>query len=113
MRFFSTKSGLATLPDHKGVVFRGTDLPDSVIARLQVGEKFSDAAFMSCSAEAGKQFSGKVQFAVTSKHGKRIDFLSAHELLEVEVLFPPNAKFTILEVEDRAGHKFVRMEEIE
>ena len=59
----------------------------------------TDATFTSSSSATDQAFSGSHQFAIESRTGRDISFLSSRPE-EKEVLFPPGTQFEVL---DRQG----------
>ncbi len=107
---------LATIEDrvHKGNAFRGIEeMPDELVNKLfNVGEPFSDPAFMSSATEESEAFPGDVKLYINSKTAVRIDDISAHPK-EKEVLFKPNTQFIVLDKSKNAsGQWVIRIEEI-
>jgi hypothetical protein len=96
-----TRNGLAALPDFSGPVYRGTEY-FAGLSKYKVGAVIEEAGFTSASYDAGSEFGGSVEFVILSRHGKRIDFLSAFKN-EKEVLFMPGTRFKILERTDEDG----------
>ncbi|THB74177.1 MAG: hypothetical protein D6B28_02495 [Gammaproteobacteria bacterium] len=91
---------LATIEDrvYKGIAFRGIEeMSDELVNKLfNVGEPFSDPAFMSSATEESEAFPGDVKITINSKTAVRIDDISAHPD-EKEVLFKPNTQFLVLD----------------
>ena len=102
-------AGLAVLPDHEGWVYRGTPLPDEAAQQYIVGSTVEEDAFTS-STFGDKAYPGMYQFRILSRHGKRIDFLSAFPE-EKEVLFRPGTKFVVTSREVVDGEVRITMEE--
>lgn len=76
-------SGLANLPDFTGLTLRGTNLPQSVIAKYKVGAIITHVAFTSTSRD--NPWWGNSLLKITSKEGKDVEsisyFPSEHEVL--------------------------------
>jgi SPP1 gp7 family putative phage head morphogenesis protein len=108
---------LRKLPNHQGMVYRGTNLPISVVAEYQKAfdtkTPFLEKAFFSTSQKQTtiKDFQSwdkvagnvEVQFTVYSKTGKLIEQMSKYgtifaETSEAEVLFKPNTTFTVVSI---------------
>ena len=89
-------AALARLPDHVGVVNRGTTLPEAALAKYWPGATVTEEAFTS--ASTGSRFRGPHRFVIHSRHGKWIEPYSAHGH-EKEVLFAAGTRFKVLEVE--------------
>lgn len=115
--------GLAKMPVHKGMVFRGVGLKnvEAIAKQYKVGRVVSEPAFLSTtsSKNVSKLFANSVEesaskqmmFAIKSKTGAQIKGLANPD--EFEVLFRPNTRFRVLEVtKSPAGTTFVTMEEV-
>lgn len=102
-------SALSKLPDYKGVVLRGSNLPVAVEKDYVEGNIVSDLAYMSTSKTI--KYNGKYQFKIHSQSGKYVDAIS-HNKGEEEVLFARNTKFKILKVEAKSDQE-VHVEMIE
>jgi hypothetical protein len=87
------------LPPFEGPTYRGCSLPKNIDDTLQTGGTFRDKAFISSAADLAKAFKGTHQFAIISKSGRDISFVSALSH-EKEILFPPSTKFKVV---DRQG----------
>jgi hypothetical protein len=104
--------GLSRLPAHEGWVHRGVEsLPAEALAKYEIGKTVTEEAFTSSSYEQGAQFTGKVQFNILSKEGRRIDALSRSES-EKEVLFRPNSKFIVTDKIQDGDVVIITMEEV-
>ncbi|RMI29851.1 ADP-ribosyltransferase [Nocardia stercoris] len=86
-------AALSKLPDHSGVVFRGTDLPQSAIDNYVEGQVVTEKQFFSTSSDPNKSFPGNTQFEVISLTGKEISPYSSFP--EDEVLFRSNTNFYV------------------
>lgn len=96
------QSALNKLRDYKGLVKRGTTLPENVLSQYVVGNIVSDPAFLSTGV--GFSFVAEVlEFYILSKTCKYIAPLSALER-EKEVLCLPGTKFKVLA---REGNHFL------
>ncbi|BDT96263.1 hypothetical protein IFM12275_62390 [Nocardia sputorum] len=98
-RIDAINEALAKLPDHNGVVYRGTTLPQSVIDDYKVGEVVTEKAFTSTSSSASTAFPGNVEFTIVSKTGKDVAPYSTVEAMGVkenEILFRSGTNFEIL-----------------
>lgn len=104
---------LDRMPLYKGIVYRGTDLPESIVRNLKVGNEFSDLGFMSTSRLTG--FSGAYKFIIISKTGRTIEDISASPD-EYEVLFKRGTKFKITRLYSKEEYSkkqnYIEMEEI-
>lgn len=85
--------GLNKLPAYDGPVVRGTDLPKGKDQACVRGATMVDKGFTSTSATTS--FNGTHQFSIHSPGGRDVSFLSKFPE-EVEVLYPPNHKFTVV-----------------
>ncbi|MPZ63950.1 MAG: hypothetical protein GEU93_22390, partial [Propionibacteriales bacterium] len=98
-RIERASAGLSKLPRYQGETFRGTNLPDDVLARWQPGETVSDAAFTSSSTTApvAERFArGKNAFIrIVGRNGRDVQQLS-HYGDEAEVLFDRATQFRVL-----------------
>lgn len=90
-------SALNQLPPSAGTVFRGTNLPPSVVNNYTPGQIVTERAFTSTSSDAAQSFPGDTQFVINSTNGRRVDGVSAIPS-ESEVLFPPGTQFEVLDV---------------
>jgi hypothetical protein len=104
-------AGLSQLPNYVGVVYRGASPPASVVSQYVVGNVVEEAAYMSTSYIKGANFPGNVQYAIMSKTGKKIDFLSMFKG-EKEILFAPGSRFKVLEVTHTGGVTHVKMSQL-
>jgi hypothetical protein len=96
----SAVSGLNQLPPHEGVVFRGINFESAGEAKQVAdayvpGTVYEEPAFFS--TDVAKSFEGNVQFEVRSTNGRYVYDLSASNLTEEEVLFPPGTRFNVLD----------------
>jgi hypothetical protein len=91
-------TALSKLPDYKGAVWRGIYIPeedlDHTSKQFEEGSRVAFPAFTSTSA-AGQMYDLNVSMLIHSKHGKRIDDFSAHEV-EYEVLFRSGTQFKVI-----------------
>lgn len=97
-------SGLDKIANHTGLVKRGVDLPEAILAAHCIGCIVTYRAFTSTSKEKG--FSGEQSFVISSKNGKYIAPLSS-SADEEEVLFKSNTKFKVL---NKVGNRFTLVE---
>ncbi|MET9492785.1 ADP-ribosyltransferase domain-containing protein [Nocardia sp. NPDC006630] len=106
----AVEEALAKLPDHNGVVFRGTDLPPNVLAKYEKGTVVTEDAFTSTSASADEAFPGDTQFTILSKYGKDVS-LHSDVPSEQEVLFPPGTQFDVVSkvFDSKSGTTFIRL----
>jgi hypothetical protein len=94
--------GLKKLPAYTGFVFRGGNLPESVIATMRKDKIFTDKAFVSTSFSHG--FAGEHQILIEAKgkNGKDVSSFSIFKEAEGEVLFLPGTKFAVKEIIEHA-----------
>jgi hypothetical protein len=99
-------SGIQKLEPFDGCVWRGMTSKNVFGCKLEVGETFSDKAFLSASTKKSVATdltflaSGGVVFEIRHHSGKEITSLSNEGEKECEVLFLPNTKFVIDGVEE-------------
>lgn len=113
-RIDAINEALAKLPDHNGVVYRGTTLPQSVIDDYKVGEVVTEKAFTSTSSSASTAFPGNVEFSIVSKTGKDVAPYSTVEAMgikENEILFRSGTNFEVLSktVDPVTGKTLIQM----
>jgi hypothetical protein len=106
------KDAMTKLPGHDGWCYRGTDLPEEVIAGLVRGGVHGDPAFLSTSTAESAAFEGRVFFQIRSRGGARDLSELSHFKNESEVLFPSGTLFRILEVEKTENGVSVVMDQI-
>jgi len=115
-----TAAALSALPDYKGTVYRGTDLPPSQIAKYKVGQTVTEKAFLSTSRsakvthnfDAPRTGTQAVHYVIQSKHGKSIEKLS-NVPSEREVLFGPGTSFKVLSKEVAGEITRLYLEEVD
>ena len=99
---------LKQLPVYDKATIRGiSSLPESVLEQNQIGNIISDRAFMSTSAD--QPFPGNINIIVKGTSGRDIAFVSDYP--EAEVLYPPGAKFEVMDRVDDNGKIFLNYEE--
>ncbi|MBL7715045.1 MAG: hypothetical protein JNL01_06215 [Bdellovibrionales bacterium] len=108
-------SALSKLPNYRGFVSRGADLPQEVIRRHQVGSIIEYTSFTSTST--GDGFGGSVKYKIFSKTGKPVMGFSAVGNGELEVLFRAPTRFKVLAVEPEnnqmgRGYTLIVMKEV-
>lgn len=109
-------SALKKLPNYKGNISRSLYFGDKSAAedfvkKFKVGDEITFPEFISttCSKELYNP-EGEVQiFIVASKKGRDITPVNK---AEKEVLYERNAKFKVIDIEEKADMYFVRLEEI-
>ncbi|MEU4807677.1 ADP-ribosyltransferase [Nocardia fluminea] len=106
-------AALTKLPDHNGVVYRGTNLPQDVIDKYEPGKMRTEDSFFSSSSRNDGAFPGNVEFHVVSKSGKSVDPYSA-EAGEDEILFRSGTNFYVdsKSVDPVTGKTIIRMMEM-
>ena len=104
---------LNKLPNHEGVVFRGSKVEPVQLAKYKVGQIITEKGFTSTSTKlaVAQAFSGNVFYTIVSKTGKAIKDFSEFSA-EDEVLFRSGTKFKVLAVENKNGKTFVKMMEV-
>lgn len=102
-RIDATNRGLDQLPNHEGTTYRGTNLPDSVVDRINNGGNLSDGAFTSSSLDPdvadGFMHLGKdnpTSITVEGHSGTDVGPFSAAQR-EAEILFRGGTEFEVLE----------------
>lgn len=107
----SVSSGLSKLPAHEGTVYRGSTLPESVIANYKPGTTITEKSFFSTAVDPNKAFGGNVTYVIQSKRGR--DIAPTSHFPESEVLFAPGTNFNVLKVEKGAdGRVTIYMDEV-
>lgn len=98
-----------------GEVYRGVALKEKDIdlyrKALESGESIAGKTFQSCSTDANCAFRKNTQLIIQSRRGVSISDLSEFED-EHEVLFPPSAKFNVLDIKEDGGITYIKMEEV-
>lgn len=103
---------LLKLPPYSGGCVRFADLTVQQIAGYSPGSIVEEVAFTSSSADLSfRRFVG-VSYTMTSKSGRKIAFMSKFPN-EDEVLFPPGAKFLVLQNATIGGITQIVMEEVQ
>ena len=106
----TVNDALARLPDHVGVVRRGTTLPSDELARHVPGAEVTYDAFTSASTGSG--YLGRHRFVIHSRHGKSVQPYSAYRG-ELEVLFAAGTRFRVLEVDETRSTVNITLQELE
>ena len=109
-RTLTLNAALAKLPDHKGVVKRGSSLSPRDQARYVPGEVVVEEAFTSASTE--RPFGGNTRFMIHSRHGKDIAPYSEHPN-EKEVLFAAGTRFRVLDARRTGDNMTITLKELE
>ncbi|PKH37850.1 NAD:arginine ADP-ribosyltransferase [Nocardioides alpinus] len=101
-RIDATNRGLDQLPDHEGTTYRGTNLPDSVVDRINNGGNLSDGAFTSSSTRQdvaeGFMNPGRdnpTRITIEGHSGSNVGPFSAARS-EAEILFRGGTEFEVL-----------------
>jgi hypothetical protein len=108
-------SGLAKMPAHEGVTYRGTNLPDDVMSQVRQGGTFSDPAFLSSSRDVSTaqtfRSDGNAMLHIDGRSGKDVSGLSAHGN-EAEILFDRATEFRVVKKElNPDGYWDIHLEE--
>jgi len=108
-------SGLKKYPVYHGKVFRGCDIDEntlSIVTSLKSNDVFYMKAFSSTSKNQYKSFSGKIKFTILSKTGRNIEG-NSYSPLEEEILFAPDTRFKVTEINIKSGYDYqISLEEI-
>lgn len=96
--------GLFQLPAFSGPVFRGAQLPESLVARYVPGSIIQERAFVAASANPACRFPGNVLYVILSVNGRLVRAL-ADDPEELEVVFFTQTRFKVLAVDSDAGTK--------
>jgi hypothetical protein len=94
--------GLYELPVYRGPVFRGTTLPDALVAQYVPGSVIQERAFVAGSANPACRFPGNVLYVIQSFNGRLVRGL-ADEPEEFEVVFFTQTRFKVLAVDSEAA----------
>ncbi|WP_162606607.1 ADP-ribosyltransferase domain-containing protein [Jiangella asiatica] len=110
-------AGLTALPASPGVTFRGTGLPDHVLARWERGSVVADPAFLSSSANraVAESFRGGRNALITIVGRTGVDVRKLSQFgHESEILFRPDTPFRVLSRrwDHTVGCWRIRVEEI-
>lgn len=100
---------LKKLPSYQGFVARGATLNSKIRDLHQVGKIIVNDGFTSTSTAGG--FSGADNFLIYSKNAKMIMSISQLQM-EHETLYPPGAKFEVLEKISLGEYYFYIMAEV-
>jgi hypothetical protein len=113
-RIDALNRALEKFPAYEGPVVRGTNLPPEVLDGYEPGEVITEPAFMSTTTNPAvaqsPTFGGNVEFRILSTTGRDISSVSMFPG-EEEILFPPGAKFYILNktVDPQTGRTIIEM----
>jgi hypothetical protein len=91
-------NALFQLPAFRGVVYRGTTLPDDVTPKYTPGIVIRERAFVSASADPARRFPGNVQYIIVSVTGRKVRALG-DDPEEQEILFFTATRFKVLAVD--------------
>jgi hypothetical protein len=96
-------SGLSKIAPYKGKVYRGaSNLPQALVDAHQKGAIIQFTSYLSTSARREGSFLGESRYEIISKTGRLVAPISPHNH-ETEVLFAPNTKFKVVNVEHEEG----------
>lgn len=114
-RVEATDRGLEELPPKPGTTYRGTDLPEDVLADYQVGETVSDRAYTSSSSSHAEaehfRKGGNAEIEIEGKSGRDVTSFSEYPK-ESEVLFPRDTEFEVVSRERMPdGHYKIKLRE--
>jgi hypothetical protein len=105
-------SGLQKLPTVTRETVRGTNLPQSVLDQLKVGERYPDQAFQSTTTNRnvadGFRGDGNAMIYVDGRTGVDVRALS-HFGSEAEVLFSPRANFEVIRIAQSSDGSYWRI----
>lgn len=104
-------AALNSMPDFNGTVYRGANLPQSIIDQYKPGEMIQEKGFVSTSQTKKAAYNGNTRFIIASKTGTDISKISAYEK-EKEVVMKPNTAFKVLKKKARGGITTIYLEEI-
>jgi ADP-ribosyltransferase exoenzyme len=107
---------LDMLPPFVGTVYRGTNLPESVVDHIKTFKTFSDKAFLSTSKRHFDDFfkfkCETCLFTITSRTGRDISEYASGMFKgdkgEAEVRFKPYTQFRVTSVEERRRRETVK-----
>ncbi len=86
-------SGLASLPNYEGKAYRGLNLSDDLIAKLEPGKKWKEKGFTSTTKDFFTRYPGNVAMVIESKSGK--DITQYEKYQNNEILFKSGTSFTV------------------
>jgi hypothetical protein len=94
-------TGLDKLPAYDGTTYRGTDLPDGILDKIEPGGSYRDPAFSSTSdsVDVAQDFrsDGNTLFHIDGNSGHDIQDISIFDKTEAEVLFDKNHEFQVVD----------------
>ncbi|MDZ5661058.1 ADP-ribosyltransferase domain-containing protein [Nocardioides sp. S-58] len=101
-RIDATNRGLDQLPDYEGTTYRGTNLPDDVVERINNGGNLSDGAFTSSSTNPNvaegflnPSKDNPTRITIEGHSGSNVGPFSAAQK-EAEILFRGGTEFEVL-----------------
>ena len=110
-RSAAVSRALDKLPPHEGLVHRGGDFSEEVLARYRPGEVVTEDAFTSTSLKRG--FRGNTRFEVYSSEGRYIaPYAEPRFRHQEEVLFDRGTRFRVLAHDVVDGKHFVILREV-
>ncbi len=103
---------LNKMPSYEGTVYRGIKISDvdGFIKRYTSGKEIDFSQFTSTSFKKAESYYGNVKYEIISKTGKDVSALSSKPA-EKEVLFKSDAKFKVINVENKNGKTYIILEE--
>ena len=107
----AASSGLAKMPGWEGISYRGSDLPDEVLAKYKPGEMVTEEAFTSTAATRDAKFDGNAEFIIEGRTGRDVSGVSEYEN-EKEILFRPGTRFEVTSKEVVDGKTIIKMREV-
>lgn len=94
------QNALDKLPNHKGKVIRRTKIPDSLLKQHEIGKIVRYDGFTSSSFGKDVFTEYNHRLIITSKTGKKINWISDFDEIENEVLFKHPTKFRVESIEN-------------
>jgi hypothetical protein len=110
-RIAAMSTALAKLPPFTGLIYRGTDLPDEVLAQYRPADEFVELGFTSASTKPPR--AGNTQFTIQSRTGKDISQFSQRPD-EHEVTIDHGARFRVLshDIDDETSVHYINLKEL-
>ena len=111
---------LDKLPDYRLLCYRATKINnlDKYYESLQTGTPLTEKSFLSCtkSRVTAFLFSQSPLFIILSKHGKDIEKIAKFGIYsgqnEKEIVFKPNSKFRVLDIQEDENRFTIKLEEV-
>jgi hypothetical protein len=102
---------LLEMPKYEWISYRGVK-QFSWLDNLQVWQTFSDKWFLSSSKSkiVADRFADDALFIIKGKRGRDLSDISKMKS-EQEILFKPNSKFDIINIETKWGKKIITLEQ--